>query len=187
MKSKAITGNTATSFILGGGEMGDLMRQKDWSKTALGSPENWPMTLKTFVNFLLNSKFPMFLFWGPDSICFYNDAYRPSLGKEGKHPQMLGMKAEEAWADIWYIVKPLIDHVLTTGEAVWNENEQVPMFRNGTVEEAYWTYSYSMVSDELGNAVGAFVTCVETTQQVHSMKETAVSEEQLQFTIDAAE
>ena len=66
------------SFLAGGGEMGELIRQKDWRNTPVGIPENWPQSLRTTLSIILNSKFPMFLFWGPDLICFYNDAYRPS-------------------------------------------------------------------------------------------------------------
>jgi len=97
-----------TQFLTGGGEMGELTRVKDWSKTSLGAPEFWPQSLRTTLSILLNSKFPMFLFWGEDLICFYNDAYRPSLGKDGKHPSILGMKGEKAWPEIWHIIKPLI-------------------------------------------------------------------------------
>ena len=96
------------SFLSGGGEMGALIREKDWSKTAVGNPELWPQSLRTTLSILLNSKFPMFLFWGADLICFYNDAYRPSLGKEGKHPYILGEPGEKYWAEIWDIIKPLI-------------------------------------------------------------------------------
>jgi PAS domain S-box-containing protein len=183
MKSKT----TTTSFISGGGEMGELIRLKDWSKTEIGSPETWPQSLKTIVNFLLNSKFPMFLWWGPGLICFYNDAYRPSLGKAGKHPSILGMPAREAWPEIWSIIEPLINQVLTTGEATWSENQLVPIFRNNKIEDVYWTFSYSPVNDEFNSIAGVFVTCVETTQQVQNLKEMEEREEQLNFTIDAAE
>ncbi|RFS17019.1 PAS domain S-box protein [Emticicia sp. C21] len=186
MKSKTTTSITATEFIMGGGEMGELTRQKDWSQTEVGSPENWPAGLKTIVNFLLNSKFPMFLWWGPGLTCFYNDAYRPSLGNDGKHPHILGMKAQEAWPEIWDIIKPLIDQVLATGEATWSENQLVPIYRNGGIEDVYWTYSYSPVNDDFNKPTGVFVTCVETTQQVETLKKIEVREEQLQFTIDAA-
>lgn len=167
--------------------MGELIRRKDWSNTEVGSPEAWPQSLKTIVNFLLNSKFPMFLWWGPGLICFYNDAYRPSLGKAGKHPSILGMPAREAWPEIWSIIEPLINQVLTTGEATWSENQLVPIYRNNKIEDVYWTFSYSPVNDEFNKIAGVFVTCVETTQQVQNLKAIEEREEQLNFTIDAAE
>src|SRR6478736_4593489 len=112
-------------FLSGGGEMGGLMREKDWVDNVLGPPTAWPQSLRTTLGIILNSKFPMFLWWGPELICFYNDAYRPSLGQNGKHPSILGMKAEEAWTEIWEIIKPLIDQVLRGEGATWNEDQLI--------------------------------------------------------------
>ncbi|MEO5997999.1 MAG: hypothetical protein ABIN89_14740, partial [Chitinophagaceae bacterium] len=99
--------NSDLQFLAGGGEMGELTRTKKWSATPVGKPESWPQSLRTTLSIILNSKFPMFLWWGADLICFYNDAYRPSLGENGKHPHILGMKAEEAWPEIWPIINSL--------------------------------------------------------------------------------
>ena len=109
---KGSSKNKNIQFLAGGGEMGELTRNKDWSQTPVGNPETWPQSLRTPLSIILNSKFPMFLWWGPELICFYNDAYRPSLGQNGKHPSILGMPAEEAWPEIWHIIKPLIDQVM---------------------------------------------------------------------------
>ena len=64
------------SFLAGGGEMGGVMRAHDWTATPLGAPEAWPQPLKTTVRLMLNTGHPMFIWWGPELICFYNDAYR---------------------------------------------------------------------------------------------------------------
>ena len=93
-------------FLAGEGEMATLMRNYDWSRTPLGAPGTWPQSLKTTLSIVLNSKFPMFLFWGSELICFYNDAYRPSLGNEVKHPGVLGLEAKEAWAEAWAATFP---------------------------------------------------------------------------------
>jgi PAS domain S-box-containing protein len=153
-------------FMAGGGEMGELMRSKDWSLTPLGPISEWPQNLKNTLNIILNSRFPMFLFWGPELLCFYNDAYRPSLGNNGKHPAILGQKAEDYWQEIWDIIKPLIDQVMNSGEATWHEDQLIPIYRNGTIEDVYWTFSYSPVYSESGNSSGVFVTCTETTEKV---------------------
>ncbi len=158
--------DTAPKFLAGGGEMGELTRQKDWSQTPVGHPETWPQSLRTTLSILLNSKFPMFLFWGPELICFYNDAYRPSLGNNGKHPAILGARGEDCWQEIWDSIKPLIDQVLSGGEASWSEDQLLPIYRNGTMEDAYWTFSHSPVNDESGAPAGVFVTCIETTDKV---------------------
>src|SRR5688572_19479741 len=121
------------SFLHGGGEMAKLISIKDWSRTPLGEIDTWPQSLRTTLSIILHSKFPMFLFWGPQLICFYNDAYRPSLGKEGKHPVILGIPGVEAWPEIWHIIKPLIDQVMAGGEASWSENQLIPIYRNGKI------------------------------------------------------
>jgi PAS domain S-box-containing protein len=175
-----------SDFLKGGGKMGAAIRSKDWSRTSIGDLESWPQSLKTTLSIILHSRFPMFLWWGPELLCFYNDAYRPSLGKEGKHPFILGMPAEQAWPEIWTIIKPLIDQVLQKGEATWSEDQLIPIYRNNTLEDVYWTFSYSPVYDESDQRMGVFVTCHETTEKVRIYKETKEREEQLHFTIEAA-
>ncbi len=173
-------------FLQGGGEMGSLTRSFDWTTTSLGSPEKWPQSLRTTISILLNSKFPMFLFWGPDLVCFYNDAYRPSLGNNGKHPSALGQKGEKVWPEIWAEIKPLIDQVLAGGEATWSEDQLLPIFRNGKHEDVYWTFSYSPVKDETGQPTGVFVACTETTQTVQTLRELNESTHRFQNLVQQA-
>ena len=119
-------------------------------------------------------------------ICFYNDPYRPSLGQDGKHPSILGMKAIDAWPEVWDTIKPLIDKSLQ-GEAIWFEDLLVPIYRNGKIEDVYWTFSYSPVIDESGKPAGVLVTCNETTDKVNNLKLLNESKHQLQFAIEATE
>ena len=131
--------------------MKELIRQKNWDETSLGNASTWPSLLSNLVNVMLDSRFPMFLFWGPELISFYNDAFRPSLGENGKHPNILGKPAHEAWEEIWDAIKPLLDQALA-GEAVWREDLLVPFFRNGRIEDIYWTFSYSAIYGDDGKA-----------------------------------
>lgn len=173
-------------FVLrGGGEMGQLVRDKDWNQTPLGPPEAWPQSLKTTLSILLNSRFPMFLMWGPELICFYNDTYRPSLGQHGKHPSILGTPAQQAWPEIWDSIKPLIDQVLAGGEATWSENQLLPIFRNGNIEDVYWTFSYSAVEDEAGQVAGVLVACSETTDEVNYLRQLEESEASFRLLADS--
>ena len=81
----------------GGGELGELIKAKDWSKTALGAPETWSPALRMMVGFMLANRFPLLLWWGPQYISIYNDAYRPVLGS--KHPWGLGQPVSECWKE----------------------------------------------------------------------------------------
>ena len=106
-------------FLSGGGIMGALMRAHDWSESPLGPPETWPQSLRTVVSLLLNSKFPMFIAWGPELAFLYNDGYLPIFG--AKHPQALGQPFAKVWSDIWSDISPLVDRALA-GEATFHEN-----------------------------------------------------------------
>lgn len=162
--------NKNYTFLEEGGELGELVRNFNWSATSLGSVDQWPPSLRTTVGILLHSGFPMFLWWGEDMIQFYNDAYRPSLGQNGKHPTALGQTARECWPEIWDIIYPLIDQVKTTGRSFFLEDQLVPIFRNGAIEDVYWTFSYSAVYDEQGGIAGVLVVCNETTKKVETVK-----------------
>ena len=174
-------------FLSGGGEMGELIRKKDWAQTDLGPPESWPQSLRATLQIILHSQFPMFLWWGPELLCFYNDAYRKSLGKSGKHPSILGMRAENAWKEIWDTIKPLIDVVLNEGESIFRDDQLIPIFRNGKIEEVYWTFSYSPIHDEWGKVQGVLVTCAETTEKVATRKKLEENQQKLNVTMDASE
>jgi len=179
--------NSNLHFLSAGGEMGQYIRTKNWNDSPVGDPASWPQSLRTALSIILNSRFPMFLFWGEELTCFYNDAYRPSLGNDGKHPSILGMPAESAWPEIWEFIKPLIDNVLQKKEASWYEDQLLPIFRNGKMEDVYWTFSYSPVIDETENPAGVFVTCSETTEKVKLLDTLSESHRQLEFAIEAAE
>ena len=163
--------------------MGEMMRKKDWSKTAVGDPATWPQSLRTTLGIILNSKFPMFLWWGSDLTCFYNDAYRPSLGQDGKHPSILGGPAKEAWPEIWEIIKPLIDSVLAGEGSTWSEDQLIPIHRNGKLEDVYWTFSYSPLTDETGHIAGVLVTCYETTKNIYALRKAEETEKRFRNTV----
>ena len=167
--------------------MGQLIRAHDWSTTPLGPISEWPISLLTSLSILLNSRFPKFLFWGKDLVCFYNDAFRPSLGNGGKHPDALGKRGHEVWSEIWHIIKPLIEQVMAGGESVWQEDQLIPIYRNGRIEDVYWTFSYSAVKDETGSQGGLFVTCMETTDKILAQRQQEETMQQLHFAIEATE
>jgi signal transduction histidine kinase len=145
--------------------MADLTRAYDWSSTPVGPIEEWPDLLLTTVNTILSSRHPMFLWWGTELIQFYNDGYRPSI-REDKHPSALGQRGPECWPEIWPIIGPEIEAVMARGEASWHENQLVPIFRDGKLEDVYWTYGYSPVRDTSGQICATLVICTETTEVV---------------------
>ena len=103
----------------GTGEMATLMRAHDWLSSPIGAPASWPQSLRLMVRLMLNSNHPMFVFWGPQLVCFYNDAYRQTMGPE-RHPGSLGRPGREVWDEIWDIIGPEIDFVMRGDGATWH-------------------------------------------------------------------
>lgn len=169
MTSKA-PGNTrphAYDWIAGGGEMGKLIRGTDWSRTQLGPIESWPQSLRSAVSILLPSKAQIAMFWGPDLITLYNDAYRPVLGE--KHPRALGLPGREVWSELWEEgLRELFEGVLETGEAFWASDRPFYMQRFGFPEETFFDISYDPIRDETGSVAGLFCIVTETTARVVS-------------------
>lgn len=164
-------------FLFGDDEMIRLTRSYDWENTKLGHPDHWPNELKVTLDIVLHSKFPMFLFWGTDYICFYNEAYIPSLGISGKHPSILGMKGIEAWEELWSEMEPLLNQVSRGEGTVYLENQLIPFSRNGMIEDMYWTFSYSPVHNAEGDITGVLTVCSETKTIVRKHQDLRNSEE----------
>ncbi|MCP3803878.1 SpoIIE family protein phosphatase [Allokutzneria sp. A3M-2-11 16] len=146
------------------GEMGRLIAAKDWSATPLGAVRRWSPELVAAINTCLPSRVPMLLWWGPELLQIYNDAYVPTLGD--KHPRSLGQPAAECWAEAWADLGPLARKVLDGEGATYSDNHPLLLNRHGYVEETYWTFSYSPVLDRAGEVLGIFVATTDTTRQV---------------------
>src|SRR6476620_8228208 len=154
----------SSAFLDGGGEMGALMRAKDWTRTPLGSIAEWPQSLRTTVSTCLNSRFPILIWWGPELVKLYNGAYRELLAE--KHPAALGRPGREVWPEIWDIIGPMLDSVVKEGKATWSQDQFLPLERRGYPEECYFTFSYSPIRDESGGVGGVFCAVTETTGRV---------------------
>ncbi len=163
-------------FLGGGGEAGSLMRGLDWSASPLGHPTTWPQSLRSVVGLLLNSKFPMFVAWGPDLGFLYNDAYGEILG--AKHPAAMGARFRDIWAEIWTDIVPMIDAALA-GEGTYHQDLMLVMNRKGYDEKTWFTFSYSPLRDEAGDVAGMFCAVTETTDRVLAERRLASERERL--------
>ncbi|WP_368671351.1 PAS domain-containing protein [Corallococcus exiguus] len=175
----------ADELFNGPGEMAARMREKDWAATPLGPVEGWPVSLRTLVRTLLHSLHPMVLMWGPQLIQLYNDAFMPSFGR-GKHPEALGKSATEVWPEAWPIIGQQLEDAMREGRPSWNEDQLVPIFRNGRIENVYWTYSYSPAFDDDGKVHGTLVVCTETTSRVLGEQALQRSQERLRRVVEAS-
>ena len=162
---KSIEKTLATLFA-GPSEMAARLRAIDWAKTPLGPVSGWSPTLQTMVRFLLANRFPLLLWWGPEYVQLYNDAYIPVPGT--KHPRSAGQRAEECWPEIWDVIGPLIDTPFRGGPATWVDDLELEVHRHGFTEETHFTVAYSPVPDETapGGIGGVLATVHEITREV---------------------
>jgi PAS domain S-box-containing protein len=151
-------------FLAGGGEMGERMRALDWRKTPLGAAENWPQSLKTIVRVMLDSRYAMWMLWGPQLTFFCNDAYLPTVGI--KRDWVLGARSDKVWEEIWPEIGPRIHRVLVEGRATWDEGLPLVLERSGFREETYHTFSYSPIYDDDSRIAGMLCVVTEVTDRV---------------------
>src|SRR4051812_45395651 len=146
------------------GSLRDAYAAVDWAATPLGPVHTWGFALRNAVDLLLHSRFPITLFWGPEFVLVYNEAYVELIGQ--KHPSALGSPARVVFPEAWDTIGPKMQGVLAGGDPFFAIDEPVPLERHGMLEECYFTFSYSAAGylDDLVEGVIDIAT--ETTQQV---------------------
>jgi len=159
--------------IVASGEMGDRVRNHDWTNTALGPIHSWSETLVVSTNLMLSCQFPSVMLWGAEMIQIYNDAYLPLMAE--KHPSALGQRAQECWAEAWHIIGPQFEAAFH-GIPTHKENMLVPVIRHGKLQEVYWTYSYSPIYGRDGKISGILIVCHDVNAEVAALRDLHANE-----------
>jgi PAS domain S-box-containing protein len=163
-RDRADLPSPSADWLAGGGEMARLVRALDSASTPLGPFASWPQSLRSALSICLGSRFPIVIYWGPDLVVLYNDAYAEILGQ--KHPWALGRPCREVWSEIWDVIRPMLDRVLTRGDATWSEDQMLLLERRGYPEECYFSFSFSPVHGANGGVDGIFTAVIENTGRV---------------------
>ncbi|MGN6488205.1 MAG: ATP-binding protein [Devosia sp.] len=179
----AAQGEQAPSFLAGGGEMGELIRQYDWATNPLGPPEAWPQSLKTAVRIMLTSRQPIWIGWGKELIYLYNDPYKSIIG--GKHPWALGKPTKEVWREIWTDIEPMLTTAMGGVEGTYVEEQLLIMERHGYAEETYYPFSYSPIPDDDAKPGGIICANTDDTQRVIGERQLKLLRELAARTADA--
>ena len=158
--------------------MGTVIGSKDWSQHPLGEIEQWPAGLRIAIANALKSKFPKFLFWGEELFCFYNDGFLKTLD-DPRYVSIVGERAEEAIPIMWPFISAHRDEVMKNGNALWFENMEIPILREGEIKDYFWTLSPSPLYDEYGDIKGILVTSQETTQNIRIIREAVAGQEKV--------
>jgi PAS domain S-box-containing protein len=169
-------------YPIGGGQLGQMIRDFDWAKTSIGPLASWPQSLKSVTQMLLLSPVPIVLLWGEDGVMIYNDAYSEFAG--GRHPELLGSKVREGWAE----VSDFNDHVMRTGlggRTLAYRDQELALQRRGKLEPVWMDLDYSPVLDESGAPAGVIAIVVETTEKVLAQRQLHESERRLRAFVEA--
>ena len=161
------------------GDMAGRIRRLDPVDSLLGPSGDWPASLRNAIDMMLPADVQIVLFWGPEFITLYNDAYAPTIGD--KHPNALGRRAKESWAEMWDDLEPLLRGVWTSGKTFTARDRPFKIARHGYLEEVYFDVSYSALRGEQGQMLG--LTCIvrETTEIVRARRALEASEARLRF------
>jgi len=169
-------------YPIGGGRLGQLIRDFDWAGTSIGSLAQWPQSLKSVTQMLLLSPVPIVLLWGEDGVMIYNDAYSEFAGS--RHPALLGSKVREGWAE----VADFNDHVMRvglSGQTLAYRDQELALQRRGKLEPVWMNLDYSPVLDETGRPAGVIAIVVETTEKVLAQRQLRESEGRLRAFVEA--
>ncbi|MBP0940728.1 ATP-binding protein [Pseudomonas alliivorans] len=145
-------------------EIGALLQTAVMNQSPLGHPSQWSGCLKSLIATALPVHAQIVLFWGPQFIALYNDAYAPSIGD--KHPGALGRPAVENWGELWDDLEPLLRGVRETGKTFSAKDRPFYIKRFGAKETVYFNVSYSAVRETDGSIGGVLCIVTETTERV---------------------
>lgn len=141
-------------------------RSIDWSSTPLGPIDGWPTELRSTCNLIMSSPHPAAMYWGPDLIAIYNEAYILLAGQ--KHPRLMGQSYREAWAEIWETVEDVFHSAITTGQATMRDDDRLFIHRaseDGHLEETYFSWSIIPLVGADGTVVGLYNPAFEKTRR----------------------
>src|SRR5579875_2634397 len=164
-------------FLQGSGAMAKPFAECDWDASPIGPPSRWSATLKAMLGIMLPAQAQICVFWGPEYVALYNEAYFPAIGI--KHPRALGRPAHENWDEVWEDLEPLLRRVRETGETVAAKDRQFYIERHGVGEIVYFDISYSAVRETDGSIAGIFCVVSETTQRVLAQRTLTSERERL--------
>ncbi|WP_209021311.1 PAS domain-containing protein [Paracoccus ravus] len=175
--------NAPSTWPIGGGVAGDLIRRLDWSETSLGPIEDWPQNLRVKVNSLVNSPIPQVLMWGPDHVMIYNDGYIDIAGSN--HPRALGGRVDEIWPEIWdWNQRILIEGF--KGEVQSFREQSMTLMRHGRAEDVVFDLFYTPIHSTDGLRVdGVLCTVLDITEAVAARRDLAESQAELQILTDS--
>lgn len=138
-------------------------RSVNWAATSLGPIETWDANLRAMCNMIMASPHPAAMYWGPDLIAIYNEAYILLAGN--KHPVLMGQGYREAWVEIWDAVKDVFARARFSAQSTMKDDDRLFIRRNDFLEECYFSWSIVPLIGSDGSVVGLYNPAFEKTRR----------------------
>jgi len=184
MDSVVLSRQRDAGFLVGGGELGRLIAEFDWSGTSLGPIESWPQVVKTTVALILRSPIPIVTLWGAQGVMIYNDAYADFAGS--RHPDILGSDVLDAWPEAADWNRKVMATAFDRGETLSVRDMKLTLYRHGVGEPVWMNLDYSPIPNDDGSPAGVIAIVVETTGKVRAEERLSGERERLRQMFDEA-
>jgi PAS domain S-box-containing protein len=138
-------------------------RTTDWASTSLGPIEHWSADLRAMANMVMGSPHPAAMYWGPELVTIYNEAYLELAGQ--KHPALMGQRYQDAWAEIWDDIGPVLRGAFENGQSTLRNDNRLFVYRHGFLEEAFFSWSIVPLIGSDGQVVGLYNPAFENTRR----------------------
>ena len=123
-----------------------------WEETALGPRKDWPDELHFVSDFLLCSKQPMFVLWGPQKLFIHNGPYQQAWGVEDLGG--MGRPIAEVAPVIWAELRGHVEQVFG-GDSFMERDFPIADPLSGS--RRYFDFSYTPLrSFDLSQVIGRF-------------------------------
>jgi hypothetical protein len=70
---------------------------------------------------IMASPHPAAMYWGPEHVAIYNEAFIALAGK--KHPELMGRKYADAWSEIWSAVADVFANAFSSAQATMKDDD----------------------------------------------------------------
>lgn len=145
-----------------------LVQDFDWSRTSLGSMQNWSPTTLTMIMHMLCNSDPCVVLWGPERTMIYNEPYISLIG--AIHPAALGASAKVVFGSLWPPFEQLIEGIEQTGFAAKQDTYRSMLNRSGVLEELWFRGTFVPILTLDGQVCGIFENVVEITNEIVSSR-----------------
>ncbi|KAK0618174.1 hypothetical protein B0T17DRAFT_495772 [Bombardia bombarda] len=138
-------------------------RSIDWASTPLGPIELWSADLRIMSNMIMGSPHPAAMYWGPQFVAIYNEAYISLAGQ--KHPQLMGARYQDVWHELWPKMEPIFHAAWSNGDAMMKHDDILFLTRHGFLEETFFNWAIIPLVGGDGSVVALYNPAFENTRR----------------------